>query len=169
MADAVFEAPTAESIAKYVKKNALAVKRAGAGMMMGIGHGAGMESIREDDYEGHHIAIRTSYQIEVDGKDIMGHLSVTNDGQVQYHGLPNYSFDSAMDLVKKMIDVYPDDFAAGAEKPQARRSQGGTGRDVMGTNMSGATVPRMKSRAGKRAPKKAKAKHPAKRPAKGKR
>lgn len=134
MAPEVPELPTAESIAKYVRKNAPAVKETGAGMMAGMGHGRGMESVREDDYEGHHIVIRTSYQIEVDGKDIMAHLALTNDGQVQYHGLPNYSFDSAMDLVKKMIDVYPDDFPAG-EKAGSAGGAGGMEMDMPGMSM----------------------------------
>jgi len=168
MANAASELPTAESIAKYVKKNAVAVKKASAGMMMGMGHGAGMDSVREEDYEGHHIEIRTSYTIKIDGKEIMLHLALTNDGEVQYHGLPNYSFDSAIDLVKKMIDVYPDDFAAGAEKPKARRSQGGTGRHGMNANMTEAAMPKMKSGTAKRVPKKVAAKHPAERSPKGK-
>ena len=117
-------------------------------MMMGKGHGARMESVREDDYEGHHIVILTSYTITIDGKEIMAHLSLTNDGEVQYHGLPNYSFDSAIDLVKKMIDVYPDDFSAGAEKMDAK--------------MTGAAMAKMKSHSKKRVLKKVAAKRPAK-------
>jgi hypothetical protein len=162
MANAATDVPTAESIAKYVKKNSVAVKRAAAGMMVGKGHGARMESVREDDYEGHHIVIRTSYTITIDGKEIMAHLALTNDGEVQYHGLPNYSFDSAIDLVKKMIDVYPDDFPASGEKPQARRSRGGTGRDGMDAKMTEAAMPKMKSRSKKRVLKKVSAKRPAK-------
>src|SRR4051794_2392391 len=79
MANAATELPTAESIAKYVKKNSAAVKRAAAGIMMDKGHGNGMESVREDDYEGHHIVIRTSYTTTIDGKEIMAHLALTND------------------------------------------------------------------------------------------
>jgi hypothetical protein len=68
------------------------------------------ESVREAEYNGHQIVIRTTYQIEVDGKPISGHLAVTNDGQVHYHPIPNLSFASAIDLVKQLIDVFPDDF-----------------------------------------------------------
>lgn len=161
MANAATHVPTAESIAKYVKKNSVVVKRAAAGMMMGKGHGARMESLREDDYEGHHIVIRTSYSITIDGKAVMAHLALTNDGEVQYHGLPNYSFGSAIDLVKKMIDVYPDDFAAGAKKPQSRRSRGGTGHSMDG-KMTGAAMPGMKSHTGKRVLNKVAGERPAK-------
>jgi hypothetical protein len=35
---------------------------------------------------------------------------VDNTGKVSSHALPAYSFVSAVDLVKKMIDEFPDDF-----------------------------------------------------------
>lgn len=78
-------------------------------------HGASMESVREATYHGHHIAIRTTYRIEVDGRPILGHMGVTNDGQVHYHPIPNLGFASAVDLVKQLIDAFPEDFEAGAE------------------------------------------------------
>jgi hypothetical protein len=104
--------PTPESIAEYVKKNAAAP--AGMAHM----HGP-MGTVRESDYEGHHIVVRTTYEIKVDGKSVTGHIDVSNGGQVAYHGLPNMSFDSAIDLVKKLIDQFPDDFKRG------KRSSGG--------------------------------------------
>jgi hypothetical protein len=75
-------------------------------------HGDGMstETIREATYRGHHIVIRTTYRIEVDGLPIHGHMGVTNDGQVHYHAVPNLGFASAVDMVKQLIDVFPDDF-----------------------------------------------------------
>ena len=79
-----------------------------------------MESVREADYEGHHIVVRTRYQVEVDGHMLMGHMGVTNDGQVHYHPVPNVAFPSAVELVKKLIDIFPDDFAA-----KRRGSMGG--------------------------------------------
>lgn len=97
--------PTAKSIASYVKKNALHVKKA-----QKTHKHQRMESVREADYKGHHIVITTHYQIEVDGKMLMGHLGVTNDGQVHYHPVPNLSFASAVDLVKQLINIFPDDF-----------------------------------------------------------
>jgi|SRR5829696_3550449 len=80
----------------------------------GPGHGGGqMESVREATYRGHHIVVRTTYQLEVDGMPIVGHMGVTNDGQVHYHAVPNLGFTSAVDLVKQLIDTFPDDFEAG--------------------------------------------------------
>ncbi len=68
------------------------------------------QSVREVDYRGHKITIYTQYEIRVDGKPLGGHIYVDNSGKVSAHALPNYSFISAVDLVKKMIDEFPDDF-----------------------------------------------------------
>jgi len=83
--------PTPESIAKYVNQNAAKAKKSAA--MMAMHHEGGQEIVRQDDYKGHHIVVRTVYRITVDGKEVTGHIMLTNDGQVQYHGLPNRSFD----------------------------------------------------------------------------
>ena len=87
--------PTPESIARYVKQNLQKTKKA-TPMMAMMHHEGGQEVVRQDDYKGHHIEVRTTYHITVDGNEVTGHLLVTNDGQVQYHGMPNYSFDSAI-------------------------------------------------------------------------
>ena len=97
--------PTPQSIAAYVRQNVALVKRAQKHR-----HGE-MDSVREADYAGHHIVVRTRYQVEVDGHMLMGHMGVTNDGQVHYHPVPNLAFASAVDLVKRLIDIFPDDFA----------------------------------------------------------
>ena len=109
--------PTTRSIASYVKKNAAHVKKA-----QKIHKHQRTKTVRQADYKGHHIVITTQYQIEVDGKMIMGHLGVTNDGQVHYHPVPNLSFASAVDLVKQLIDIFPDDFASrGNRKLHSRK------------------------------------------------
>ena len=96
--------PTERSIASYVKKNAPRVKRT-------LRHRHTIvPSVREDQYKGHHITVRTTYDIRVDGVPVTGHLGVTNDGRVHYHPVPNVSFASAVDLVKQLIDIFPDDF-----------------------------------------------------------
>jgi hypothetical protein len=96
--------PTTKSIAAYVKRNTGKVKKSQRQMHMPT------ESVREADYKGHHIVIRTTYSIEVDGVPLTGHMGVTDDGHVHYHPVPNASFASAVDLVKELIDVFPDDF-----------------------------------------------------------
>jgi hypothetical protein len=76
----------------------------------GHGHAGAMETTREATYRGHHIVIRTTYQIEVDGKPLTGHMGVSDDGQVHYHAVPNIGFASAVDMVKQLVDTFPDDF-----------------------------------------------------------
>src|SRR5215213_7514957 len=78
----------------------------------GDGDDGSAESVREATYRGHHIVIRTRYRIEVDGVPVEGHLGVTNDGRVHYHAVPNLGFSSAVDLVKQLIDTFPEDFQA---------------------------------------------------------
>jgi len=104
--------PTPESIAKYVKQNMQKARKSSSTMAM-MQHKGGQEIVREDDYKAHHVVIRTTYNIAVDGKEVTGHVMLTNAGQVQYHGLPNYSFDSTVDLVRALIDNFPEDFQKG--------------------------------------------------------
>ena len=66
------------------------------------------------EYKGRKIVIGTTYRIEVDGRLVGGHFVVTDEGQVQCHAMPNYTFSSAVDLVKSMIDVFPEDFSGAA-------------------------------------------------------
>ena len=100
---------TPESLVEHVARNASALQQTQHD------HGRAIESVREATYRGHHIVIRTSYHIEVDGVPVEGHLGVTNDGQVHYHAVPNLSFASAVDLVKQLIDTFPEDFQARSE------------------------------------------------------
>ena len=76
-----------------------------------------LETVRQQEYRGHHISIRTTYTIEVDGVAIEGHVGVTNDGQVHYHAVPNISFSSAVEMVERLIDAFPDDFPAAGPVP----------------------------------------------------
>jgi hypothetical protein len=98
------EKPTPKSIAAYVKSNAARAREA-----QRMHHGESAVT-READYKGHHIVVRTTYEVEVDGKRLMGHMGVSDAGSVHYHPIPNLSFTSALDMVKKIIDVFPSDF-----------------------------------------------------------
>jgi hypothetical protein len=124
-----FDKPTPQSIAKYVKRNAKRVKSCNK-MKMGRG---GTETLREADYKGHHIIVRTTYRVTIDSTPVTGVLSVSNDGQVHYHAVPNLSFDSAVDLVKKLIDVFPDDF----KKERSKGKRGVPRTDMPGMVMGG--------------------------------
>lgn len=137
--------PTRASIAKYVRQNVAKVKRASSMVKMRH-HEEGQEIVREDDYKGHHIVVRTVYRITVDGKKVTGHIMLTNDGQVQYHGLPNWSFDSAIQLARTLIDNFPEDFE------KASKGSGAAGMQMAGgpARSSGKrpkTVPKKGSRA----------------------
>ena len=76
------------------------------------GHGPHAESgitVREAEYKGHVIRVETSYRITVDGRPVTGHVIVGTDGRVHYHSIPNQQFESAVDMVKRIIDLTPPD------------------------------------------------------------
>lgn len=113
-----FAKPTAASIGAHVRRHA-------AKMPAHAPHHDGASaSLREADYKGHHIVVRTTYDIQVDGRAVTGHMGVTDDGRVHYHPVPNVSFPSALDMVRRLIDVFPDDFGADAE-PGGHGGDGG--------------------------------------------
>jgi len=91
---------------------AIAANTADADDTRALAHGGGgdLVSVRTATHNGHHILIRTRYEIEVDGKAFQPHVVVDNAGRVHYHGLPTRDFASMVALVKKAIDVFPDDF-----------------------------------------------------------
>jgi hypothetical protein len=74
------------------------------------GHAHGHPSVRTAEHKGHTIEIRTTYDVRIDGEPMEAHLGVSNDGSVHYHGLPNYSEASAIDLMRRVIDAFPDDY-----------------------------------------------------------
>ena len=93
-----------------------------------VGHArhAHMASVRKAEHAGHAIEIRTHYEVKIDGKVVQLPLSVGDDGNVVCHALPNYLFVSAVDLVKTVIDLYPDDFAKrGGKRPGGRKPDDG--------------------------------------------
>ena len=68
-------------------------------------------SIRQIKYKDHDIVIRTRYEIEVDGKVLNNHIYVDNEGKVSSHAMPTYSFPSTVDLIKRLIDKFPNSFS----------------------------------------------------------
>ena len=122
------EQPTPQTIAAYVKSNAARAKKA-----QQMHHGEAAVT-RETDYKNHHIVVRTTYEIEVDGKPLMGHMGVNDAGDVHYHPIPNLSFPSALDMVKKIIDVYPDDFGPNAA-PEPMTGMGHESKGMSGMDM----------------------------------
>jgi hypothetical protein len=111
--------------------------------------------MREAHYKGHHITIKTTYEITIDGKPFMGTLEVSNAGTVQYHGMPTAGFASALDLVKSVIDVFPDEFAAGSGGPMEGMDMEGMdmdGMDMKGMDMKGMGGSRKKPAARRKRP-----------------
>ncbi|MFN2503213.1 MAG: hypothetical protein ABR540_03085 [Acidimicrobiales bacterium] len=93
----------------YIKENAPVLPTGGHGHRS-------IQTTRTDTYRGHKIVVRTSYEIEVDGESVNGHLGVGNDGRVHYHPLPNYSFTSAIELAHQLIDSFPERFCQCGEE-----------------------------------------------------
>lgn len=46
----------------------------------------------------------------IDGEPLEAHMEVSQNGNVHYHGIPNYTSASAVDVVKQVIDSFPDDY-----------------------------------------------------------
>lgn len=62
-------------------------------------------SIRKSEYRGHEIRIETTYKISIDRQPFLSHTKVLDDGSVHCHDFPNYSFPSAVDMVRKVISA----------------------------------------------------------------
>ncbi len=74
------------------------------------GKGTGITSIRHAEYAGHKIVIKITYEIEVDAIPFRGHATVDDRGRLHCHAIPYASYASAVDLVKHLIDLYPESF-----------------------------------------------------------
>jgi len=80
------------------------------------------KSVRTFSHNGHQISITTMYQIKIDGRAVHLPLLVSQDGHVQSHVIPNYSMSSAVDIVKAIVDLFPEDFEK--KKTRGRRTGG---------------------------------------------
>lgn len=70
----------------------------------------GHTNVRKATYKGHAIEIHTTYGVTIDGKALNAHLEVRDDGSVSYHAVPTYSAPSTIEVMKRVIDSFPDDF-----------------------------------------------------------
>lgn len=71
------------------------------------GHSTSFSTTRSAVHRGQKIRVRTTYSIEIDDQPLSVHTMVMDDGTVHCHGLPNYSFPSAIDLARAIIDAAP--------------------------------------------------------------
>lgn len=77
-----------------------------------VGAHAGHETtvVREFAHGGHAVKILTTYRVEVDGLPVRAHLAVDEDGRVYSHATPFETYASALELMRAVIDAYPDSF-----------------------------------------------------------
>jgi hypothetical protein len=61
-------------------------------------------SVRRFEHRRHVVEIETTYRISIDGVEFPDPIHVSDNGTVRYHGFPQYSTPSAVDLVKVIID-----------------------------------------------------------------
>jgi hypothetical protein len=109
-----------ESVVENVTRNAAAFRQAAHD------HGEPQANVREASYRGHRITLHTTYRIEVDGRPLPIPVHVGNNGQIHYHGLPNFVFSSMIDLVERVIDAFPSDFDSsdGSPTPHTHEEEG---------------------------------------------
>ncbi len=67
-------------------------------------------TVRHAEHNGHTIEITTTYEITVDGKQFTGHVMVMQDGRLHCHGIPYESYASMVDLMRELVDLYPESF-----------------------------------------------------------
>ncbi len=82
-------------------------------------------SVRRFTHHGRTVEIETHYRITIDGVEFPDHLHVADNGMVHYHGLPQYSTPSAVDLVRRIVDRMDD-----AVPPPPITPTGGDGHGV---------------------------------------
>jgi hypothetical protein len=70
----------------------------------GHGGGHGAPSVRAFEYRGHQVRIVTRYEVTIDGEPWDQPMHVREDGNVTYHGLPQYLVPSAVELIRAVID-----------------------------------------------------------------
>jgi hypothetical protein len=101
---------TPKAMGAYLKKTAAAST-----------HSMHSPSIRTTEYHGHEISIETVYRVQIDGKTVKLPLMVDDAGIVHCHALPNYQFQSALDMVKAIVDIFP----SALPKSKKRKSTSG--------------------------------------------
>ena len=100
---------TVAQVAQYFKRNQKKLK-------VHV-HDGPIKSVRTERHRGHEVKITATYDIRIDGRRLGGHLEVGNDGHVHYHGLPNYSWGSMVDMCKQLINSFPEEFPSAGKAP----------------------------------------------------
>lgn len=92
-------------------------------------HQHGLTSVRAVRHRGHRIMIRTTYEITIDDEPFDAGLVVDNAGRVFYHGLPTQDFASTVDLVKQVVDTFPDFTRPDDDPDPGSGGSGGSGHE----------------------------------------
>lgn len=97
------------------------------GYSMPVHHGRTDEftTVREGVYRGKAIRVETTYKISIDGEPLTVHTRVLDDGTVHCHAFPNYSFPSAMDLARKIVDASSVEIPRNQLRKQNSQTHGG--------------------------------------------
>jgi hypothetical protein len=94
-------------------------------------------TVRTDTYAGHSIVVRTTYEVEVDGRPVTAAMHVDHDGNVSCHALPVYKTASIMEVVRLLIDVFPEDFPKPPGRPRRPKRPGGGSQEGHGGHGEG--------------------------------
>ena len=84
---------------------------------LGMGHahhGTVVHSSRQFEHAGHDVEIRATYRVLVNGVERQLQFSVGPDGKVTTHLRPYVAYDSLVEMVRDVIDNYPDSFSGDA-------------------------------------------------------
>ena len=85
-------------------------------------------TVREGTHKGKKFEIQTTYRILIAGEPLRVHTSVLDDGTVHCHSFSQYSFRSAVDLARKLIDAslveVPEDELSDADSEGDARRRG---------------------------------------------
>lgn len=87
------------------------------------GHRDSFTTVRLATYRDRKIRVETTYKITINEEPVTTHTTVLDDGSVHCHSFPNYSFPSAMDLARKIVDV------SGTKEPRNELGESGRARD----------------------------------------
>mgnify|MGYP001795039389 CR=1 FL=1 len=69
-----------------------------------------MKTLRKINHLSNAIEIETTYKITINGVKYNTHIMLGNDGALTTHAIPYRTFESMTDLIKALIELYPDEF-----------------------------------------------------------
>jgi len=73
-------------------------------------HMGGLTSVRNFQHQGRSVVINTAYEIKIADQLYKGHAAVDDDGRIHCHAIPYDTYQSAVDFIKQLINLYPESF-----------------------------------------------------------